>query len=1020
MSRKAVLAKIRKRDGRIVHFDQDRITTAIFKAGRASGEFDRIESERVSALVASLLKKFYHDGSVPTVEEVQDVVENALMMANHYDTAKSYILYREQHAQIRNLQKMIDSDQMMQDYLGQTDWRVRENANMNYSLQGLNNYVASTVSAHYWLNRAYAKEIRNAHIEGDLHIHDLQSLSAYCSGWEIRDLLLLGFKGAPGKIESAPAKHFRTALGQAVNFFYTIQGEVAGAIAFSNFDTYLAPFIRYDQLTYKEAKQSIQEFLFNMNVPTRVGFQTPFTNITLDLTVPSNIAKENVIIGGKFQPEKYGNFQKEMDMFNRAFAECMVAGDARGRVFTFPIPTYNIGKDFDWGNHQYDAIFEMAAKYGIPYFANFVNSDLKPEDARSMCPLAGDEKVLIKSSRGRQLEYSGIRNIYEGNSHNDEYEIYSDGKFVKGCFNKFANQKIIKVILENNHEIKMSAKHLNLAITKQGGKIQKLKGKELTAEMYLPYSLNSYQGSGGTKNLGYFVGAYAGDGSFDGETTVVFSLENQRKKGVIKKLIQIAKENFGAHYSTYSSKDSSLFSLKIHSRAAVGLCKDFVAGKEREKYYQPKIFGANQEFRQGLIEGHYATDGGNRHRIYTSSRKMMETLNMLAATLGTTTSIYEDNRSGRFGKEPNYAVLVYQLNRKKYGKFWFKSHHKLWIKIKSIEKNGTAAAYCFEVKNDEPVFTVGTTGILTHNCRLRLDNRELRKRGGGLFGANPLTGSVGVVTLNMPRIGYLAKNKQDFFKMLDEFMDLAKDSLEVKRKILEQLTENGLYPYCKFYLGRIKAGFDQYWKNHFSTIGLNGMNEAALNFMGETIATPKGKKFAEDVLEHMRKRLGKYQKETGNLYNLEATPAEGTSYRLAKADKKKYPNIVVANEVAYRRHKAAPYYTNSSQLPVNFTDDIFEALDLQDNLQTRYTGGTVLHGFMGEKIEDIEACKQLVKKIASNYQLPYFTITPTFSICPKHGYLAGEHFYCPKCDAEIGYVGKEKIGNKPHESYHRE
>jgi len=671
---KKPLTKIRKRDGRIVNFDQERIATAIFKAGRATEKFDRTESERVASLVTNLLKKIYHNGTVPTVEEVQDVVETGLMMANHHETAKAYILYRDQHAQIRNLQKMIDSDQMMQDYLSQIDWRVKENANMNYSLQGLNNYVASTVSAHYWLNRTYPPQIRDAHAGGDLHIHDLQSLSAYCSGWEIRDLLLLGFKGAPGKIESAPPKHFRTALGQAVNFFYTIQGEVAGAIAFSNFDTYLAPFIRFDKLTYKGVKQSIQEFLFNMNVPTRVGFQTPFTNITLDLNIPANIAKEYVVIGGKLQKEKYGDFQREMDMFNRAFAECMTEGDAKGRVFTFPIPTYNISKDFDWNNPQYDPIFEMAAKYGIPYFANFVNSDMKPEDARSMC------------------------------------------------------------------------------------------------------------------------------------------------------------------------------------------------------------------------------------------------------------------------------------------------------------------------------------------CRLRLDNRELRKRGGGLFGANPLTGSIGVVTLNLARIGYLAKDKQDYFKHLDRVMDLAKESLEIKRKMLESLTDNGLYPYCKFYLARIKAGFDKYWKNHFSTIGLNGMNESALNFLGETIASEKGKKFAEEVLDHMRVRLGKYQEETGSLYNLEATPAEGTSYRLAKADKKKYPNIVVANEVAYRRYHAAPYYTNSSQLPVNYTNDIFEALDLQDDLQTRYTGGTVLHGFIGERIEDIKTCKKLVRKIATNYRLPYFTITPTFSICPKHGYLAGEHFYCPKCDEEIGYI----------------
>ncbi len=676
-----VLTKIRKRDGRIVKFEPEKIEIALTKAGNATGEFGKKEATRVSSLIINLLKKIYRKGETPTVEEVQDVVENALMQAHYYDTAKAYIIYREQHAQLRTLQRMIDSDKLMEEYLSQHDWRVRENANMNYSLQGLNNYVASTISAHYWLNKAYPPAIRNAHMNADMHIHDLQSLSAYCSGWEIKDILLLGFRGAPEKIESAPAKHFRTALGQIVNFFYTIQGEVAGAIAFSNFDTYLAPFIGYDKLTYKEVKQSMQEFLFNMNVPTRVGFQTPFTNITLDLNCPKNIAKENVIIGGKIQKEKYGDFQKEMDMFNKAFAECMVAGDAKGRVFTFPIPTYNISKNFDWEDTKNDVVFEMAAKYGIPYFANFVNSDMSPEDARSMC------------------------------------------------------------------------------------------------------------------------------------------------------------------------------------------------------------------------------------------------------------------------------------------------------------------------------------------CRLRLDNRELRKRGGGLFGANPLTGSIGVVTINMARLGYTAKNKKDLLANLDKVMDLAKESLEIKRKALEKLTDNGLYPYCKFYLGRIKAGFNQYWKNHFSTIGLNGMNELVLNYTGKTIADPEGKKLAEELLDHMRNRLGKYQEETGSLYNLEATPAEGTSYRLAKADKKQYPDILVANELEYRREKAAPYYTNSSQLPVNYTEDIFEAFQLQDSLQTRYTGGTVLHGFIGEKISDIKTCKKLVKKITSNYRLPYFTITPTFSICPEHGYVSGEHFKCPTCKKQtevfsriVGYL----------------
>lgn len=675
---KISLSKIKKRDGSIAPFDQKKITQALFKAGQATGEFNFRKAKVLSNEVMQILEKEFDGHTVPDVEQIQDRVERILIKSEYHDTAKAYILYREQHNKMRDLEKLLDSDKLMQDYLDQLDWRVKENANMSFSLQGLNNYVASTISAHYWLNHAYSEEIQNAHTSGDLHIHDLQLLSAYCCGWDLRDLLIQGFRGAVGKVESAPPKHLRSALGQTVNFFYTLQGEVAGAQAFSNFDTYLAPFIRYDKLSYHEVKQALQEFLFNMNVPTRVGFQTPFTNITMDLKPTKMVGNENVIIGGKVQKEKYKDFQKEMDMFNTAFAEVMTEGDAAGRVFTFPIPTYNITKNFDWDNPNHDSIFKMAAKYGIPYFSNYVNSDMDPDDARSMC------------------------------------------------------------------------------------------------------------------------------------------------------------------------------------------------------------------------------------------------------------------------------------------------------------------------------------------CRLRLDNRELRKRGGGLFGANPLTGSIGVVTLNMPRLGYMSRNKKELFKRLANLMDIAKESLEIKRKILERLTDQGLYPYSRYYLSSVKRAFGGYWSNHFSTIGLNGMNEALINFIGKGIDSEEGHALAKEILDYMRERLMDYQNETNHLYNLEATPAEGTAYRLARLDKKKYVDIVTANEESFQKYGTAPYYTNSTHLPVNFTNDIFEALDIQDDLQSCYTGGTVLHGFIGERIEDVNSCKALVKKISYNYHLPYFTITPTFSICPKHGYLSGEHYFCPKCDEEIGYKEPEK------------
>ncbi|MCD6146891.1 MAG: ribonucleoside triphosphate reductase [Thermoplasmata archaeon] len=681
-----MFTKIKKRDGRTVKFNAEKITDAIAKAGKATGEFDRNIAEKLTLKVLNLAQQSIA-GKIPTVEKIQDIVEEILLSSPYKKTAKAYIIYREQHARIREIINTARID-LVDKYIEKKDWQVNENSNMTFSLQGLNNYISSEISKVYWLNKIYPQEIREAYLNGDFHIHDLGLLSVYCVGWDLFDLLTEGFRGVSGKIESKPAKHFQSILGQVVNFFYTLQGESAGAQAFSNFDTLLAPFIRYDGLSYNDVKQALQGFIFNMNVPTRVGFQTPFTNITLDLTVPSYYANQGVIIGGKMQNETYGDFQEEMDIFNRAFFEIMKEGDARGRVFTFPIPTYNITKSFDWDDKNIEGLWEITAKYGIPYFSNFINSDMDPEDARSMC------------------------------------------------------------------------------------------------------------------------------------------------------------------------------------------------------------------------------------------------------------------------------------------------------------------------------------------CRLRIDNRVLEKRGGGLFGSNPLTGSIGVVTINMPRIGYLSKNEDEFMERLEKLMIKAKESLEIKRKILERFTEGGLYPYTKFYLRGVKERFGEYWKNHFSTIGLIGMNEACLNLFGENIGSEMGIKFVLKVLDFMRDKLLEFQEETGNNYNLEATPAEGTSYRLAMADKQKYPNIICANEKDYK-NGAEPFYTNSTQLPVNFTNDVFEALDLQDEIQTKYTGGTVLHIFAGERIENPNAIKVLVRKICEKYHLPYFTFTPTFSICPTHGYLTGEHEKCPKCGAicevysrAVGYLRPVSQWNK--------
>jgi len=995
---------IRKRDGSVVQFKEEKIVEAIWKAAKAVGGQNREKSQELTTEVINILNERHQDGYIPDVEEVQDLVEKTLIENGHAKTAKAYILYRKSHEELRNVKGLFDTIEAVEDYIGLNDWMVKENSNMGYSLQGLNNYIATKIVSNYWLRRVYPEQIRIAHENADIHIHDLGTLGAYCFdektkiltengwkffkdvikgekvatknlkngrlefqepydkqvynynkemysfegksvsllvtpehrllvrrkhkkswefvnptefkygmefdkklswkgkyvkkmnipfikggnrkktigslniknylefmgwylsegsvyepakgdyrisiaqsekryrneilkllkkmdlkyndsskfnihlhskelfnylkkfktsklkyipknikelepklikvflislfkgdgsfsktkklykyfttskrlaedvvecllkinlcgtiskrkaiyivsvqnkqltpiyrqkvikkkykgkvydfsvkngtlvvmregkvvisgncvGWDLKDLLMKGFRGVPGKLETKPASHLKTALGQTVNFFYTLQGESAGAQAFSNFDTLLAPFIRYDNLSYKEVKQAMQEFIFNMAVPTRVGFQTPFTNITLDLKVPEFMKDEPIIIGGKLKEETYGDFQEEMNIFNKAFVEVMIEGDASGRVFTFPIPTYNISKDFDWDNSAYEPIWEMTAKYGIPYFSNFVNSDMNPEDARSMC------------------------------------------------------------------------------------------------------------------------------------------------------------------------------------------------------------------------------------------------------------------------------------------------------------------------------------------CRLRLDQKMLRKRGGGLFGSNPLTGSIGVVTINLPRIGFLANNELEFFERLDQLMYLAKESLEIKRKVIEKFTDMDLYPYSKFYLKSVKERFGRYWENHFGTIGLLGMNEAIINLMPEeNITSKRGKLFAIKVLNFMREKLEQYQEKTGNIYNLEATPGEGTTYRFARADKKRYNNIIVANERSYKE-RAVPYYTNSTHLPVNYTTDIFEALELQDELQSKYTGGTVFHGFVGEKMSN-EGIKLLVRKISENFKLPYFTITPTFSICPKHGYIAGDHEYCPKCDQEIGYVEKEEENGK--------
>jgi ribonucleoside-triphosphate reductase len=651
-----MISTIRKRDGKLVSYDNYKIANAIFKAAEAVGGKDFGLALNLAKQVEDAINKKFHPNSIPAVEEIQDIVEKILIDSGHARVAKAFILYREQHRRARSTRDvLLDIVNTMDGYLKQEDWRVHENSNVNYSLGGLILHNSGAITANYWLENIYPREIADAHRNGEIHLHDLSMFSGYCAGWSLRQLISEGLGGVKSKISSRPAKHLSTLIQQMVNFLGILQNEWAGAQAFSSFDTYLAPFVRVDNLPYEDLKQNIQSFIFGVNTPSRWGSQAPFTNITLDWVVPDDLKDQPAIVGGQALSATYGEFQKEMDMINKAFLELLIAGDADGRGFSYPIPTYNLTKNFNWDTENADLLFKMTGKYGTPYFQNFINSSLNPGEVRSMC------------------------------------------------------------------------------------------------------------------------------------------------------------------------------------------------------------------------------------------------------------------------------------------------------------------------------------------CRLQLDKRELRTRGGGLFGSDEFTGSIGVVTINLPRIGYLCSSKEDYFSQIDHFMCIARDSLEIKRKVITKLMDQGLFPYTQRYL--------RHWNNHFSTIGLVGMNESMLNFMDKDLTSPEARDFAIEMLTHMRKKLVEFQEQTGHLYNLEATPAEGTSYRMAKIDRQKFSRMIIPGG-------ENPYYTNSTQLPVNATDDLFEALDLQNPIQRMYTGGTVFHAFIGEAIDDAETCKKLVRRIAVNYEVPYFTISPTFSVCLRHGYLKGEQFSCPNCGEE--------------------
>jgi len=1069
------VSQIRKRDGTFILFNKQKIVDAVWKAMRTVNEGDKDRAEEVADQVIDLLNHKFRKTTAPTVEEVQDGIEEVLILNKYVKTSKAYILYRKQHNDVRRMASLMNTVETIEDYINQEDWRVKENANMTYSLQGLNNHIASIVVAEYWLDKLYPSKIANAHRNAEIHIHDLSTLGAYCVGWDLQDLLMTGFTGVEGKIKSNPPKHLRVALGQIVNYIYTLQGETAGAQAFSNFDTLLAPFIRYDGLDYKQVKQAFQEFLFNMNVPTRVGFQTPFSNITMDLTPHPSYKNSPVVIAGKMTDDVYGDFQEEMNMINQVFAEVMIEGDAKGSLFTFPIPTYNITKDFNWDSMESQMIFEMTAKYGIPYFSNFINSDMKPEDARSMC-LHASEKILYR--KNGEIKHSTIKELSDSHAFEYDGEGWSDtSEDLEALslnpdtmklewknvlrFVKIKRNETVGITTQDGKRFKASENHLVTIITPEG--LQEKFAKDITIGDYVLSLKNGsealskkVQKIGGDevldKEMAAILGFFTADGNFLWDSRydkrkirgLQFSFNfnepwmiNEIKSLLEKRLKVVVKEKKDPRYNTYY--------LYIYSSALAS--KIYDAGFKKHGKLPNSLFNSPKEIIKEFLDYFFKGDGYERRKeIHINDLVLSKDLTFLYNLIGVPTTyiirensqvIYLQHRKkdintiGQinspclhecvpgFMAKSTYLVpglnkgrMVSQMTLQKYKAQTINSEKysqsDIYItRVSSIQRTVHEKEQEFyDIELEDNHLFVHSLGTITHNCcRLRLDNRELRKRGGGLFGANPLTGSIGVVTVNLPRIGYLARTEEEYFEKLDEAMDLAYTSLEIKRKVLENFTEKGLYPYSKFYLRKIKDTHKQYWKNHFSTIGLIGMNESLLNMFGSGLLDTESRKFAIKILDHMRKKLEDYQLESGNIFNLEATPAEGTTYRLAKIDKKQYPNIIVANEQVYQEKNSAPYYTNSTQLHVASTIDLFDALEIEDELQTKYTGGTVFHTFLGEKIQDWKMARELIKRVAENFKLPYFTLTPTFSICPIHGYISGEHSVCPKCDEEIGYAG---------------
>lgn len=978
-----MLERITKRDGTTVPFEPDKIKGAITKAfisARGSDDEDLID--RLTKAVVRLLKVSLKDkpeDTIINVEEVQDAVETILIKYNLPKVAKEYILFRDCHNKIRKTKDvMINAQTLVGDYIDKLDWRVNENANSGYSYASMLNHISGSVVANYTLSNIYPERIAKAHRDGDFHIHDLSAgIIPYCMGHSLKELLMMGFVGSGGRASSKPAKHLDSALQQISNFMATLQTEAAGAQAFSSWDTYLAPFVRNDGLTYQQVKQAVQQFIFGLNIASRWG-QCPFTNLTMDLVPPSDLKDMPVIIGGELQDTTYGEYQTEMDMLNKAFIETMIEGDAEGKIFTFPIPTYNIVKDFDWEGDVAKKLFELTCKFGSPYFANYLNSDMNPSDSRSMCPLTPDTKVIVASKlNGIRIVPIGV--VYHGYTNkNTEYFTLTPDGWKKAVPVRMELTDVYKITLSNGVEVKMGENHLQPILTEEG--IKSIRAKDLDVDTWIPFNKNGYDTDIGSFNLGYAVGAYIGDGSKN-DNGIIYSLSSFEKDDITIEKLTLFWHSIG--YETKITKsDRHVRFLRVNG-SSYDIIKRFVKGVNAlTKDITDDVFKMSFDFRAGLVSGFKATDGSEkRNRLYTSSNDLRHSMQMLFASLGKHCLVnYVDNRDSRLGKNENYRIDF--PDRQNYGELFKQDDSFNYYRITRIEKVSGKEKwlYCFEVDNQSQLFYLAN-GMLTHNCRLRLDLKELRRKNGGLFGSGELTGSSGVCTINMPRIGYLASNKEEFFSKLEYLMVLAKDSLEIKRKIAQANIDNGLLPYTKIYVKSLK--------NHFSTIGLVGLNEACLNLLGCDLTTPEGQDFGVETLEFMRSKMSEFQEETGNLFNLEGVPAEATAYRLAKIDKEKFGDIITAGTYE------VPYYTNSSQIPVGYTDDIFEACDLQDRLQPLYTGGIVQHLYLGERIEDPAQAAKLIKKLCENYKIPYFSLTPTFSICKVHGYIPGNHSECP-------------------------